>query len=161
MVFLSSIVMVQIIHCTFKFEWKLSWSAVDWGAVSGWFFRVQGTSLCCGAPLGLSAALAARTSGSVHLCVTRGARSSAARFVFRVMLLFSSKQRKVGGSCVNIQGFPRGGVALTLFQKKALTLLWGPFFIFIPVRLFILGGRGVCDRKHHKTIFGSCCFDDS
>lgn len=40
---------------------------------------------------------------SVQLCVARGARSSAAPFRFRMMLLLS-KPRKVRGSCVNIQG---------------------------------------------------------
>lgn len=42
-------------------------------------------------------------SASVQLCVTRGARSSTAPLSFRMMLLLS-KQRKVRGSCVNIQG---------------------------------------------------------
>lgn len=42
-------------------------------------------------------------SASVQLCVTRGARSSAAPRSFRMMLLLS-KQKKVRGSCVNIQG---------------------------------------------------------
>lgn len=102
-------------------------------------------------------ALVAGLSRSVQLCVTRGARSSAARFVFRVMLLFSSKQRKVGGSCVNIQGFPRGGVPLTLFPKN-----WCSFVDrFIFVSLFIFGGSCSSDWKDEKTIFGSCCFDVS
>lgn len=75
-------------------------------------------------------------------------------------LLFKAEESR--GLMCQHPGFPPGRRSVNVIpKKKALTLLWGPFFIFIPVRLFILGGRGVCDRKHHKTIFGSCCFDDS
>lgn len=114
---------------------------------------------CLHSPVANPAAvtLAASMSASVQLCVTRGARSFAAPFVFRVMLL-SSKQRKVGGSCVNIQGFP--GEVYRERYSRIPDVSSEIYFLIIIFSLVIIGGSGCSDRKHQKTI-GSCCFDVS